>query len=80
MAVPMANDPPFAMLNHSESDSGIPNESADVRFGINAAAAAILGPVRICDRDCVLRLITALAIFSEATRLPSSAQQVAVAG
>src|SRR5262245_46039907 len=35
MAVPMANDPPFAMLNHSESDSGIPNESADVRFGIN---------------------------------------------
>src|SRR5215467_14277421 len=35
MAVPMANDPPFAMLNHSESDSGIPNESADVRFGIS---------------------------------------------
>src|SRR5262249_30045162 len=34
MAVPMANDPPFAMLNHSESDSGIPNESAEVRFGM----------------------------------------------
>jgi hypothetical protein len=30
----MANDPPFATLNHFASDLGIPGESADQRIGI----------------------------------------------
>src|SRR5688572_3897756 len=32
----MANDPPFAPLNHAASDSGIPGESGNRRIGINA--------------------------------------------
>jgi ABC-type uncharacterized transport system substrate-binding protein len=35
MAVPMANDPPFATLNHFAADLGIPNESDLLRIGIN---------------------------------------------
>ena len=34
MAVPMANDPPFATLNHFAADLGIPNESDLLRIGI----------------------------------------------
>src|SRR6185503_14728896 len=34
IAVPMANDPPFATLNHVAGDLGIPSESALLRFGI----------------------------------------------
>jgi hypothetical protein len=30
----MANDPPFATLNHVAGDLGIPSESALLRFGI----------------------------------------------
>jgi hypothetical protein len=30
----MANDPPFATLNHAASDSRIPRESNNQRFGI----------------------------------------------
>jgi hypothetical protein len=35
MARPMANDPPFATLNHFAGDSGIPSESDFLRIGIN---------------------------------------------
>src|ERR1700719_1631357 len=31
----MANDPPFATLNHVAGDLGIPSESALLRFGIS---------------------------------------------
>jgi hypothetical protein len=36
MAVPMANDPPFATLNHFAADLGIPSESDLLRIGIKA--------------------------------------------
>src|SRR5512133_1431564 len=35
MAVPMANDPPFATLNHFAADLGIPSESDLLRIGIS---------------------------------------------
>src|SRR6516165_3164621 len=35
MAVPMANGPPFATLNHVAADLGIPNESEPLRVGIS---------------------------------------------
>jgi hypothetical protein len=38
MAVPMANDPPFATLNHFAADLGIPSESDLLRIGISGAA------------------------------------------
>jgi hypothetical protein len=31
----MANDPPFAILNHFAADLGIPQESANPRIGIS---------------------------------------------
>jgi hypothetical protein len=34
MAVPMANDPPFATLNHCAADLEIPSESVSLRVGI----------------------------------------------
>jgi hypothetical protein len=50
MAVPMANDPPFATLNHFAADLGIPSESDLLRIGIryldgqkNPPAAFLLG-------------------------------------
>jgi len=39
MAVPMANGPPFATLNHVAADLGIPNESEPLRVGINHASS-----------------------------------------
>src|SRR6266446_5561603 len=36
MAVPMANDPPFATLNHFAADLGIPSESDLLRTGITS--------------------------------------------
>src|SRR6516164_3931837 len=36
MAVPMANDPPFATLNHFAADLGIPSESDLLRIGIRS--------------------------------------------
>jgi hypothetical protein len=33
----MANDPPFATLNHVAGDLGIPSESALLRIGISCA-------------------------------------------
>jgi hypothetical protein len=41
IAVPMANDPPFATLNHVAGDLGIPSESALLRIGIRGARAAM---------------------------------------
>src|SRR6516164_9213249 len=38
MAVPMANGPPFATLNHVAADLGIPNESEPLRVGIRRVA------------------------------------------
>src|SRR5262249_19443425 len=35
MAVPKANDPPFATLNHFAADLGIPSESDLLRIGIS---------------------------------------------
>jgi hypothetical protein len=37
MAVPMANDPPFATLNHFAADLGIPSESDLLRIGIRSS-------------------------------------------
>src|SRR6266545_1478316 len=34
MAVPMANDPPFATLKHFAADLGIPSESDLLRIGL----------------------------------------------
>jgi hypothetical protein len=39
MAVPMANDPPFATLNHFAADLGIPSESDLLRIGIRRRQA-----------------------------------------
>jgi hypothetical protein len=39
IAVPMANDPPFATLNHVAGDLGIPSESALLRIGISGNPA-----------------------------------------
>src|SRR6266545_5546640 len=50
MAVPMANDPPFATLNHFPADLGIPSESDLLRIGIihasyrGAASEPNVGP------------------------------------
>src|SRR5215471_6831710 len=41
MAWPMANDPPFATLNHFVADLGIPEESATARFGITRIAQQV---------------------------------------
>src|SRR6516165_5339926 len=43
MAVPMANGPPFATLNHVAADLGIPNESEPLRVGISPAKLSNLG-------------------------------------
>src|SRR6202035_5348144 len=40
IAVPMANDPPFATLNHVAGDLGIPSESALLRIGITSGSPA----------------------------------------
>src|SRR4029450_9507210 len=40
MAVPMANDPPFATLNHFAADLGIPSESDLLRIGISSSIAS----------------------------------------
>src|SRR5215831_18821829 len=40
MAVPMANDPPFATLNHFAADLGIPSESDLLRIGISRCTSA----------------------------------------
>src|SRR4029434_3712378 len=45
MAVPMANDPPFATLNHFAADLGIPSESDLLRIGISSARS-ICSPSR----------------------------------
>jgi hypothetical protein len=42
MAVPMANDPPFATLNHFAADLGIPSESDLLRIGISWSMFALL--------------------------------------
>src|SRR6516165_3012008 len=42
MAVPMANGPPFATLNHVAADLGIPNESEPLRVGMS-----LLLPLRL---------------------------------
>jgi len=36
--IPMANDPPFATLNHFVADLGIPEESATARSGMSCSA------------------------------------------
>src|SRR5271154_1023084 len=41
MARPMANDPPFATLNHFTDDLGIPSESVSLRIGIIPFAVEI---------------------------------------
>src|SRR5207344_3157413 len=45
IAVPMANDPPFATLNHVAGDLGIPSESALLRIGITHPSN------RVCKRS-----------------------------
>src|SRR5262245_1151129 len=45
MAVPMANDPPFATLNHCAADLEIPSESVSMRVGIST-------PLRRTQKGC----------------------------
>src|SRR4029453_4688892 len=47
-SLPMANDPPFATLNHFAADLGIPSESDLLRIGIRQAAR-YLDENRYCD-------------------------------
>src|SRR5271170_2696298 len=49
MARPMANDPPFATLNHFTDDLGIPSESVSLRIGISRLDdwPVILGAERV---------------------------------
>src|SRR5262245_7314842 len=61
MAVPMANDPPFATLNHFAADLGIPSESDLLRIGIRPARRALpardrggQGPERIRFSSAIL--------------------------
>jgi hypothetical protein len=52
----MANDPPFATLNHVAGDLGIPSESALLRIGINGE---LLNNQQCCgfdDRPCPSRV------------------------
>src|SRR5215831_11253348 len=44
MAVPMANDPPFATLNHFAADLGIPSESDLLRIGSTSERCAAKWP------------------------------------
>jgi hypothetical protein len=37
----MANDPPFATLNHFAADLGIPSESDLLRIGINRSLLSV---------------------------------------
>jgi hypothetical protein len=39
----MANDPPFATLNHFAADLGIPSESDLLRIGISLASSEGIG-------------------------------------
>src|SRR6185503_12887499 len=57
MAVPMANDPPFATLNHVAGDLGIPSESALLRFGINPCGRLNTGDL-IGQRQARDRVLT----------------------
>jgi hypothetical protein len=50
MARPMANDPPFATLNHFAGDLGIPSESDFLRIGISSADEAKIRYSRRSDR------------------------------
>ena len=43
IAVPMANNPPFATLNHVAGDLGIPSKSALLRIGISYEFAILAG-------------------------------------
>jgi hypothetical protein len=56
----MANDPPFAILNHFAGDLGIPRESDSLRIGIND----LLGPrtVPVISIPLALGRITASAV------------------
>src|SRR6516165_2789799 len=68
MAVPMANGPPFATLNHVAADLGIPNESEPLRVGIRChthlpsvreISPRAATPFQPCDRGDIGRTDTA---------------------
>src|SRR5690349_5181232 len=48
MACPMANDPPFARLNHFAADLGIPRESIIPRIGIRCPLIRLVASDRAC--------------------------------
>jgi hypothetical protein len=52
MAVPMANDPPFATLNHFAADLGIPSESDLLRIGITFAHASTVPGRNLKTSNC----------------------------
>src|SRR4029450_3303401 len=56
MAVPMANDPPFATLNHFAADLGIPSESDLLRIGITGVANEPSARARFAKNSCNGRL------------------------
>src|SRR5207344_1737299 len=74
IAVPMANDPPFATLNHVAGDLGIPSESALLRIGISCEGSAVSYGFRARrfaatrnDRLALQKLIARLATASAAS-------------
>src|SRR5215207_8082317 len=57
----MANDPPFAALNHAASDSGIPGESGDRRIGIKPLLPTdTRGKPRVDDRRVISGIVHVL--------------------
>src|SRR6266446_420881 len=67
MAVPMANDPPFATLNHFAADLGIPSESDLLRVGIRSLCRAARCPAISEDVVRLLGLDPDLAPWPSAT-------------
>jgi hypothetical protein len=59
MAVPMANDPPFATLNHFAADLGIPSESDLLRIGIRRLGSK--GKIRLVA--AISHTLTRLALL-----------------
>src|SRR5580658_3963276 len=68
MAVPMANHPPFATLNHFAADLGIPSESKSSQVGISALSWGISHEAAAPWRPCPL--VPYSAVMMPALRIP----------
>ena len=68
IARPMANDPPFTTLNHFAGDLGIPEESDNLRIGINDRPSIL--DLRLLLRAERLGRLTRLYFLSVVELLP----------